>query len=177
MSKTKRIWTIIKALFAIQGAVLLMLIPSYAFDIIALGACIYLLGYGSKYLLYYLTHAQHMVGGKWFLLLGLILFDVGVLATTLLNQAKIITLIFILGIHSVIALLGLIRAAGNRKDHNPGWKVDFVQGIIAICQITLCLIYIRSDIIPVYSYCIYAICSSILTIVSAFKKSAIVYVQ
>ena len=66
---------------------------------------------------------------------------------------------------------------GNKKDNNPGWKIDLAQGIGAIIQITICIVFIRSDLIPVYSYCVYAVYSAVLMIIRAFKKTAIVYVQ
>ena len=69
MTKTKRVFTIIGAFFAIQGALILMRAPEYALEIIAIGVGFTLVIYGIKYLIYYLTHAQHMVGGKWFLLI------------------------------------------------------------------------------------------------------------
>jgi uncharacterized membrane protein HdeD (DUF308 family) len=115
--------------------------------------------------------------GKWFLLIGLVLFDMGIFAMTLIDQAKILTLIYIIGSHAVVAVLGMIRAVGNKKDNNPGWKIDLAQGIGAIIQITICIVFIRSDLIPVYSYCVYAVYSAVLMIIRAFKKNAIVYVQ
>ena len=67
MSRTKRVWNIIGAVFMIQSAFFLMLIPEAAFLVISAFVGLLLVFYGIKYLVYYLTHAQHMVGGKWFL--------------------------------------------------------------------------------------------------------------
>ena len=177
MSKARRVWTIIGAVTAIQGAVFLMFMPIIAFEAIAMGVGMMLTFYGIKYLLYYLTHAQHMVGGKWFLLIGLILFDMGIFATALYNQAQAIAIIYVVGAHLVGAVLNYIRAFGNKKDNNPGWKIDLAQGIGNTVQIVLCLVFINSVIIPVYCYCVYAIYTGILMIISACKKTAIVYIQ
>ena len=177
MGKARRIFTILASLLAIEGAVSLVFMPDIALKVLAIGISITLIYYGARYLLYYITHAQHMVGGKWFLLIGLVLFDMGIFAMTLIDQAKILTLIYIIGSHAVVAVLGMIRAVGNKKDNNPGWKIDLAQGIGAIIQITICIVFIRSDLIPVYSYCVYAVYSAVLMIIRAFKKTAIVYVQ
>lgn len=177
MTKTKRVFTIIGALLAIQGSLILMLVPNYALEIIAVGLGFTLVFYGLKYLLYYLTHAQHMVGGKLFLLIGLILLDAGIFAGTVYDKTKVITILYIAGAHLIGAGLNIVRAVGNRKDNNRGWKTDMAQGIGNIILVLLCLIFMHDVIIPVYIYCISAIYTAILMLISAFKKTAIVYVQ
>lgn len=177
MTKTKRVFTIIGAFLAIQGSLILMLVPNYALEIIAAGLGFTLVFYGLKYLLYYLTHAQHMVGGKWFLLIGLILLDAGIFAGTVYDKAKVLTILYIAGAHLIGAGLNIVRAVGNRKDNNRGWKIDMAQGVGNIILVLLCIIFMHDVIIPVYIYCISAIYTAILMLISAFKKTAIVYVQ
>lgn len=177
MSKARRVWTVIAALLAVQGAVAMVLIPDMGFELIALGVSVLLTYHGARHLIYYLTHAQHMVGGKWFLLIGLILFDMGVFATALYDQVQIITVVYVIGVHLVSGVLSLIRVAGNKKDGNPGWKMDLAQGIGSIAQVILCVIFIRSTTMIVISYAIYTLYYSALMVISAFKKTAIVYVQ
>ena len=87
MSKARRIMTVLFALVAIFGAMILIFMPDIAFDALAFGIGITLVYYGVRYILYYLTHAQHMVGGKWFLLIGLIMFDMGVFAVAVYDKS------------------------------------------------------------------------------------------
>ena len=177
MSKTKRVWTIIGAVFAIQTALFLMIIPEIAFLLIAAFVGLWLTFYGLKYLIYYMTHAQHMVGGKWFLLLGLLMFDMGMFATLLIDQAQMIMIIYVVAAHFVAAVLNFARAYSNKGDGNPGWKIDLAQGIGNISQVVLCLVFINYVEVPVFIYCSGVIYSSILNIITACKKTAIVYVQ
>lgn len=177
MSKTRRVFTIIGAVFVIQGALILMLVPDMAFELIAIGISVALTFSGIKYLVYYITHAQHMVGGKWFLLIGLILFDLGTFASLLIDQARAILIIYVAGAHLIGAILNVIRTVGNKKDSNPSWKIDLAQGIGNFAQVVLCLVFINHISIPVYIYCIGSIYTAILMIVSACRKTAIVYVQ
>ena len=177
MSKTRRVFTIIGAVFAIFGSLVLMLVPDIAFELIAIGIAFMLTIYGIKYLIYYITQAQHMVGGKWFLLIGLILFDLGSFASMLIDQARAILIIYVAGAHLIAAVLNIIRTVGNKKDSNPSWKIDLAQGIGNFTQVVLCLVFINHISIPVYIYCIGCIYTSILMIVSACRKTAIVYVQ
>ena len=177
MSKTRRVWNIIGAAFEIVIALLLMQIPDFAFEIIALFIAIILIIYGIKYIVYYLTHAQHMIGGKWLLLVGLILFDAGAFITLLYDMAQTILIVYVVVVHFVAAIINLARAVSNKGDGNPGWKIDLAQGIGNIAQVVLCIVFIKWVEVPVFIYCIGIIYSAILTIISSCKRTAIVYVQ
>ena len=177
MSKTKRVWTIIGAVFTIQTALFLMLMPEIAFLLIAAFVGLWLTFHGLKYLIYYMTHAQHMVGGKWFLLLGLLMFDMGVFATVLCDQVQMIMIIYVVAAHFIASILNFARAYSNKGDGNPGWRIDLAQGIGNVMQVVLCLVFINYVEVPVFIYCSGVIYSAILKIITACKKTAIVYVQ
>ena len=177
MSKTRRVWNIILAVLNIQGALILMLVPDIAFLLIAIFVGFMLMGRGLKYLFYYMTQANHMVGGKRVLLVGLFLFDFGVFVTMLVDEPQAIMIVYVVAIHLVAAVINIIRTVGNKKDGNPGWKIDFAQFFGNLAQVVLCLVFIGHVEIPVYIYCIGEIYGSILKIISSCKKTAIVYVQ
>ena len=177
MSKTRRIWNIIVALLMIQGAIFLMTIPEIGFELVAFIVGLILTIRGIKFIIYYLTHAQHMTGGKWMLLIGLILFDLGIFALTLIDKATVIMIIYVVVIHLVAGLLGIVRAVSNKKDGNTGWKIDLAQGIGNLILVVLCLVFIHHVEIPVFIYGAGVIYSAILKIISSFKRTAIVYVQ
>lgn len=177
MSKVRRVLTIIASLIAIEGSIALMTIPDIAYEVLALGVGMMLVYYGVRYIIYYITNAQHMVGGKWFMLIGIIMFDMGTFAIAIFDRAQVITIVYIIITHFVVTVLGAIRTVGDRKDNNPRWKISLAQTIAGFIQITLSVIFINHSMIPLYLYCIYAIYSAILMIISAFKKTAIVYVQ
>lgn len=177
MSKARRVLTILAALIAIEGSIAVMLMPDIAYKVLALGIGMTLVYYGIRYIIYYVTNAQHMVGGKWFMLIGIIMFDMGVFATAIFDRAQVITKIYIIAALLIAAVLGAIRTVGDRKDNNPRWKISLAQSIAGFIQVTLSVIFINENMIPLYLYCIYAIYTSVLMIISAFKKTAIVYVQ
>ncbi len=177
MTRTRRVFNIIGAVLTIQGCLLLMLVPDAAFLLIAIGVGFFLTYKGLRYIIYYLTHANHMIGGKRILLIGLILFDFGVFSTALLDQAQIIMIIYVIICQVISAGLSIVRTVGNKKDSNPGWKIDLAKAVGSIAQIALCIIFIRHIEIPVYIYCTGEIYNSILTIISSSKRTAIVYVQ
>lgn len=177
MSKARRVLTIIAALFSIIGSVALMTNPDIAYKVLALGIGMTLVYYGVRYIIYYVTNAQHMVGGKWFMLIGIILFDMGVFAAVIFDRAQRLTLIYIICTLLIAAVLGAIRTVGDKKDNNPRWKISLAQSIAGFIQVILSVIFINDSMIPLYLYCVYAIYTAVLMIISAFKKTAIVYVQ
>ena len=177
MTKVRRVFKIIGAVMLIHIALFLMLIPQIALQLIAVMFSVILIFYGLKFILFYITHASHMVGGKWFLLFGLLLFDVGVFASLMQNQSKLLTIAYIAGAHLVGAILRLIRAVGNKKDNNPGWIIDCMQSIGNFIQVAVCIIFSQYVVVPVFIYCSGLIYSAILQIIQACKRTAIVYVQ
>jgi len=177
MSKTRRIWNILVAIMMIQAAAALMMVPSAGFILIAFFVGMLLAFRGIKFLIYYVTHAQHMTGGKWILLVGLIMFDLGIFAMELLDKASAILIIYVVAIHLIYGVLGIVRAVSNKKDGNSGWKIDFAQGIGNLILVALCLIFIKHVEIPVYIYGAGVIYSAVLKIITSLKKTAIVYVQ
>lgn len=177
MSKTRRLWNIIVAVLMIQAALLLMLVPDAAFILIVVFLSLVLTFKGLKFLIYYLTHAQHMVGGKWLMLVGLVLLDLGGLAMVLIEQAPSIMIIYVAGVHFVYAVLDIARTVSNKGDGNTGWKIDLAQGIGNLILAALCLIFINHVEIPVFIYCAGVIYSAILKIITSCKRTAIVYVQ
>ena len=56
MTRTRRIFNIISSAFAIQVALLLMLVPEATFIIIAIGVGLMLTYKGLSYIIFYLTH-------------------------------------------------------------------------------------------------------------------------
>ena len=177
MSKTRRLWNIFVAVLMIQTALILMLVPDAAFILIVIFLSLVLTFRGLKFLIYYLTHAQHMVGGKWLMLVGLVLLDLGALAMILIEQAPSIMIFYVAGVHLVSAVINIARAVSNKGDGNPGWKIDLAQGIGNIILVALCLIFINHVEIPVFIYCTGVIYSAILKIIASCKRTAIVYVQ
>ena len=161
----------------IQAAIVLMMVPTAGFLLIAFFVGMLLAFRGIRFLIYYVTQAQHMTGGKWLLLLGLIMFDLGIFSLTLLDKASAILIIYVVAIHLIYGVLGIVRAVSNKKDGNSGWKIDFAQGIGNLILVALCLIFIKHVEIPVYIYGAGVIYSAVLKIITSFKKTAIVYVQ
>ena len=104
-------------------------------------------------------------------------FDFGVFVTMLVDEPQAIMIVYVVAIHLVAAVVNIIRTVGNKKDGNPGWKIDFAQFFGNLAQVVLCLVFIGHVEIPVYIYCIGEIYASVLKIISSCKKTAIVYVQ
>jgi len=177
MGKLKRVWNVISGIVVILFAVLAMLIPAEAFILIALIAATLLLIRGCRYIIYYLTMAQHMVGGKIILFYGIFMFDLGVFAMTIYSEAKAVILIYLTAGHAISGVIDIVRSIRNRKDGYSSWRTDMIQGIGNILIALICVIFVGSIDILVYVYCLGLIYLAVIRIIRAFRKSAIVYIQ
>ncbi len=177
MGKIKRVWNVISGIVVILFAMFAILIPEIAFIFIGFIAAALLLIRGVRYIIYYLTMAQHMVGGKIIMFYGVFLFDLGFFAMTIFSEAKAVILIYLTAGHAISGGIDMIRSIRNRKDGYSSWRTDMIQGIGNILIAVICVIFVNSIDILVYVYSLGLIYLAIIRIVRAFRRSAIVYIQ
>jgi len=176
MGKLKRIWNVISGIFVILFALTVMAIPEDAFLLIALIIAIVLLLKGLRYISYYLTMAQHMVGGKIILFSGIIMFDTGVFVGTIAERSAPIIVIYLTAGHLITGGINVVKAVRSRKEGYP-WKADMFQGVINLIIALISVIFMGSVEILVYVYCGGIIYLAGVRIASAFRKTAVVYIQ
>lgn len=180
MGKLKRFGWILWGLLTLLFSVLLILYPNegyiIAVAILGLTATIS----GIRQLFYYFTMARHMVGGKSVLFTGIILMDLGVFTSTLTDVPKIYLSLYLLGLYAFSGGIDIMRALEARRFESPSWRFSLVSGIINIVLAVLALIagvFLRSQNLLVYIFCLGMIYSSCARIVTAFRKTAVVYIQ
>ncbi len=122
-----------------------------------------------------------MVGGKTFLYQSMLIMDFAVftLSISTMNN-KIIILIYLLGIYAFTGAIDILRALEAKGAGAGGWRLKLFRGITGILfVIALFLIgfvFGRTDIF-VYGYCFSLAYSAIIRIITAFRRTAIVYIQ
>ena len=177
MGKFKRIWHIFSSTLMIGYAVIMMLYPDDALTDVSFIVSLILLVTGLKYIFYYMFMAQHMVGGKVILYYGVFLFDLGAFAVSIMDQSKAIIIIYLIAVHLFAGVVDIVRSLRNRKEGYPVWRSDMGRGVINVILALICLIFMRSTDVLVYVYSIGLIYLAVLRIGTAFKKTAIVYIQ
>lgn len=180
MGKLRRVGMILWALLVFAFSALLIFTPdigySAAIGILSLTSTIA----GIRKLFYYFSMARHMVGGKSELFVGIILMDLGVFTSTLTDVPKIYLALYLLGWYAFSGGIDIMRALEARRFESPSWHFKLISGIVNCVVALLALIagiFLRSQNLLVYIFCFGLIYSACARIVTAFRKTAVVYIQ
>ena len=180
MTKVQRIEKILIGLFMIACCVVLVTDPDLGFYVVAVILSVSLLLYAGRCLVFYVRMARHMVGGKSLLFRGIIVLDLAVFTVSMVDDPKIYIILYLLGMHAFAGLVSVLRALEARRFRAPAWRRSLVSGVINLSVAVMAVIaglYLKSakDLVYLYAACLFY--SACVQIVSAFRKTAIVYIQ
>lgn len=130
---------------------------------------------GLKYIVYYFTMARHMVGGKAILYRGVIIVDFAFFTLTLSDIKHTYIMIYIVGLCLFFGFIDIMRALEMKKLDSP-WKFKFVEGLIYVAIAATGVVFIENVEIGSYIYASGLIYSALMKIISAFRRTAIVYI-
>ena len=180
MSRIGRILNVIAALFMIAVAVLMFYLDAiHGLRLVLLVIQAGMTLRGLRAIVYYLSMARHMVGGKNVLFRGMIFLDLGVLAGVIFEHPAAYILIYISLLHIFNGLVAALRANESRKI-GSSWRLKMAFGITNILLaliVVICGIAFGRLRIAVWAYSIGLIYSSVLSIISSFRHTEIVYIQ
>ena len=177
MSGGQRIKNVLIGILIILGAVILIAFPEDGLIIASSILSLSLFFYGIKTLIYYITIARHMVGGRIMLYLAVVVLDLGMFTLMLTNIPKIYIVLYLVVVYAFSGAVDILRALEAKKYQAPLWRFSLVSGIINVFVAILCIVFIGSTNMIVYLYCAGLIYSAIVRIITAFRKTAIVYIQ
>lgn len=175
MSMAQRVREVLIGLAGIACAILMMLEPNFGYALVALFMSISLTLSGIERIGYYLTMARHMVGGRTVLYLGVLMFDMGLLAGRLAKTPQLFIMAYLLGCHLFSGVVSIMRAREQRSFEAP-WKLTLAEGIANVLVAVSCIVFLRSTSMVVYLYGAGLIYSSCLRIATAFRRTSIVYI-
>ena len=180
MSRFGRTMNAIASLFTIAVAVLMFFLDSiHGLKLVILVIQAGMTLRGLQTIVYYFSMARHMVGGKNVLFRGMIFLDLGVLAGTIFEHPVVYILIYMSFLHIFTGAVSALRANESRKI-GSSWRLKMAYGITNILLaviVLICGIAFGRLRIAVWVYSVGLIYSSILNIISAFRKTEIVYIQ
>lgn len=177
MSSGQRIKNVLLGVLIILGSVILIAFPEEGLIITAAILSLSLFIYGIKNLIYYITMARHMVGGRIMLYLAVIVLDLGMFTLMMTNIPKIYIALYLVVVYAFAGAIDILRALEAKKYQASMWKLSLISGIINVVVAILCIVFMGSTNMIVYLYCAGLIYSAIVRIVTAFRKTAIVYIQ
>lgn len=179
MSRFQRIKNILLGLIMIGFAVLIALLPEegFIFVIAVIGLLLFL--YGFRLLHYYFTMARHMVGGKSSLYQAIIIIDLALFTGSIASMNSFIIMFYLLGVFAFTGVIGILRAF-EAKRFGGAWKSKLFTGCAFVLFAVLMLItgvILGDKNILVYGFAISVIYAGVMRIITAFRKTAIVYIQ
>ncbi|MBQ3425791.1 MAG: DUF308 domain-containing protein [Clostridia bacterium] len=175
MTKLQRIKNIFSGLFSLAFSLLILWDHEDGFELIMLVLGFSMLIRSINSLVYYFTMARHMVGGKYSLYLGIIMFDFGVFTLAMSDIPRIYIVFYLMACHAFSGVIDIMRGL-EAKSYETPWKLNTTHGIVSILTAIICCIFIKSKLILVYIYAAGLIYSSFTRIISSFRRSAIVYI-
>lgn len=177
MTKFQRIENIAAGIVMILCAAVLLHSPEEGLPFLTTILSISLTLAGLRFLIYYFTMARYMVGGRNILYTGVIVLDFGLFTYSIVDERGIIIILYLLSLHVFFAVVNLVKGIRERRSRVPYWKVDAVQGIVNLLIAGASVAFIHSIRIIVCLYCAGLFYSAAGRIYSAFRRTAIVYIQ
>ena len=177
MTKFTRIKEIIFGIVTIACALLTMVAPSDGYDVIILILAVWLMIRGIRTLVYYFSMARFMVGGRSQLYSGVILLDFGILTATLTDVPHYYVLLYLIMMHAFSGLIEVLRALEAKRYGAPSWRLKLSHGILNLLVTVASLIFMKYLATAVIVYGIGLIYSSVMRIISACRKTKLVYIQ
>ena len=177
MTSLQKINSCITGILKILTGALLMYYPQDAFPYVITILGLALSIWGIKHLYYYFTMARYMVDGKIILILGVILLDLGILSTSLNDVPKIYIIIYLVIIHAFSALVQILRTIESIRYGAKSWKLKLSHGIFEILIVIACFVFIKNPGTVAFIYGIGLIYSGIMNIITALRKTTLIYIQ
>lgn len=177
MSIGKRILNIFKGLFMIAFGILIAMFPDEGCDIVIFVLVFSLFLYSFRLMIYYFSMARYMVGGIMTFYKSIIVFDFALFLDNLKDLPVKTILTYLIAGMIFSGVLDILRASEGRKMQTSSWKYQFFYGFVKIILPLVCLPFLNSMEMLAYVYSITLFHSAISYIVTAFRKTAIVYIE
>ena len=178
MTSFQRVKKFLAGLGMLLCSVILIFEPVNGYYLIAVFLSVSFLMLGIKFLVYYVTMARNMVGGKSILYQALILIDLGVFTVTAMTIPKFFLICHLLISYAFSGLVDLLKAIEDRKLHATSWRMSFVRGLgnlLTAAAAFTCLLNDSTELVT-YIYCVGLAYSATMQMAYACRKTAIVYI-
>ena len=180
MTLMQRIGKVLSALLSVLCALLVLALKEEGFELVILVLSWSLILLGVRDLYFYFTMARHMVDGRGVLWFGVIVLDFGIFTLSMSQNQGLFIVIYLLGLHAFSGVIGIVRALESRSYHAPSWRLNLISGIMNIVFAGAAVYFglIRSDMQSLcWIYALGLFYSAATKLLTAFHKTAIVYIQ
>ena len=161
----------------LAAGVLVICRPAIGIRLIMLIIIVTMILKGLGSLSFYITMARHMVGGKLQLYKGIILLDIGMFFMTLDDVPIIYLMLYLLVANLISGVIEILGAREARQMEAGSWKMKTAIGAADVLFGLASIFCLGRPNLLVYIYATGLAYSAVLRIVSALRRSAIVYIQ
>ena len=176
MNSLQKFGSVASGVLMLITGLILVFMPDDGTFYVALILAITLFLIGMRLLIYYFTMARRMVGGRSVLLLGIFLLDFCAFTVTILDEPRVMVILYLVGWHGFSGLVSLLRAR-EAKLHKGNWKFKAANGVVNILVVIGCICFVKNPAMLTLIYSVGLCYSAITRIISAFKPTQIVYIQ
>ena len=179
MTLTKRIGKILGAFLTALGAWLLFRLGEDGFQLVSLILSMSLIVFGLRKLIYYFNMARHMVNGKSLLFIGVIALDLGIFTLSISRYQGPLIALYLLGFYAFAGVIDILRAREAKQLEAPAWKFSLAEGIANIGFAAAAFVFgllLGNLRLLANIYAVGLLYAAFLNLLSAFRKTAIVYI-
>ncbi len=133
--------------------------------------------YGIRQLFYFFTMARFMTGGLLVFYKGLFFLDAGIFTFNLDDEPRIYAVIYLLAGLALSGLIDILQANWARRLKAGHWKYQMFYGIGKLAITGWSLFFLQSVRTLTYIFAAGLLHSAVSRIVTAFRRTAIVYVE
>lgn len=176
MTIWQRLRQIIIGLVLFPVGILLMLFGGEVYPLIIGLYSLALEIYGVRKVWYFIRMARFMTGGRRILYRGILAFDFGIFAGSLVWVPQIYILLYLTGTMAFSGLVDMLRAKES-KDIDGPWKMKMFQGATEIGVAVLCVLFLRTTDYVVDIFAVGLIFSAVMRILSAFRRTPVIMID
>lgn len=176
MTIWQRIRQIVIGLVLLPAGFLLMMFGGEVYPLIIGLYSLALEIYGVRKVWYFFRMARYMTGGRRILYRGILAFDFGIFAGSLVRVPQIYILLYLTGTMAFSGLVDILRARESREIEGP-WKMKTFQGATEIGVAVLCVLFLRSTDYVVDIFAMGLIFSAVMRILSAFRRTPVIMID
>ena len=110
------------------------------------------------------------------LYLAVIVLDFGVFVMMLTSVQKTYLILYLVVVYAFSGVVDILRAMEAKKYQAPTWKFSLISGILCVVVAIACIVFIHSTKVIMILFSAGLIYSAIVRIVTALRKTEMVYI-
>lgn len=175
MTASKRLLRILSGIVMLLCSAGMMLYPQVGYAFVILFLDLSLILYGLRMLVYYFTMARFMVGGIATFYKSIIAIDFGMFVFGLDQMPQKYAMLYLIFCLAFSGAVDILRSVEARRLSAP-WRLHAGYGLVKVGSAVICLFFLNSIKVVTFLYCVGLIHSAVFSFITAFRKTAIVYV-